>query len=859
MDLDRLLQHITHGEQGSVRDFSLALRGLVGRSMDPAENLADVPDKKAARDNLGLGALAERSTVTADLLDPADLGNVNARLGTFSTVADVQNSHIPPVLESIRTEGYNSPGDGGEALYVRVENEPGHWSKIQSADGAWWEKVRPNPGVFELSYYLHPQDLAAARDHNISAQDESRVTAAIQRMHDDAMAWWSRKWRDSVLVVYEEARFAVNDELFSEEFAEALWLADGSLGQFYINPANCTFEAKNWVARSAVRTSGMYKEANITYPVPKAMFRWEQPAARGTAPKFVGETELYLVGEGNVNTDPIAFKLCRATGAVLRNIKFRRFKNTELFIENLFNTTLSDLQLLSGGYQPTEFGGSGFLPDTVTFSNTGKVVTASEPVFTPDHEGLWFGLARAGESWEYDTYLAHFSVIASVDSATQITLSDDPARNVTNRSGTFIGIRGSMTAGSDILTLTAPVSDSLVGRYVSVIGAGFEGKNPRNGILTAVVISHSGNNVQLSHPARYTVSDVHVCVSPQMFIGLTAEALVSAQRTGTTDDVTFENIQVESNTAEYPTVPLILAHCDAVHFAAGSKLHGPGIQGNNFGAAFSVIVLDDIAAGFFDGLMSQGGYVPTSGIIHATGTAVNMSIDGRISEYPSSNTRNLVYVDPSTPTDVDFNLYITSMRNCPQVGSQSLISLGQYGTADMVMDASSTKFPSGSNRDPSQVLPSRFGEVIVDRLTLADEGNGGLFGWGTTGQPSEPLDDANMAVRSGLYKCTSITQNTPRQFGILEVHSFGTPSGPGIVIQRFTTTALAQGLVEYIRGYFPDTSEWSEWIPTQYKLVGPTADRDSPTGVGGMFFDTTHGKPVWWDGTQWVDATGNPA
>ncbi len=37
---------------------------------------------------------------------------------------------------------------------------------------------------------------------------------------------------------------------------------------------------------------------------------------------------------------------------------------------------------------------------------------------------------------------------------------------------------------------------------------------------------------------------------------------------------------------------------------------------------------------------------------------------------------------------------------------------------------------------------------------------------------------------------------------------------------------------------------------------GPTAAR--PTGVptGQTFFDTTLGKPIWWNGKHWVDATG---
>jgi hypothetical protein len=44
---------------------------------------------------------------------------------------------------------------------------------------------------------------------------------------------------------------------------------------------------------------------------------------------------------------------------------------------------------------------------------------------------------------------------------------------------------------------------------------------------------------------------------------------------------------------------------------------------------------------------------------------------------------------------------------------------------------------------------------------------------------------------------------------------------------------------------------------------GPTASRPPGPLTGQMFFDTTlaagAGKPVWWDGSTWVDATGTPA
>jgi hypothetical protein len=42
---------------------------------------------------------------------------------------------------------------------------------------------------------------------------------------------------------------------------------------------------------------------------------------------------------------------------------------------------------------------------------------------------------------------------------------------------------------------------------------------------------------------------------------------------------------------------------------------------------------------------------------------------------------------------------------------------------------------------------------------------------------------------------------------------------------------------------------------------GVTADRPLNTGspnlqTGQYYFDTTLGIPIWWDGTNWVDATG---
>lgn len=43
---------------------------------------------------------------------------------------------------------------------------------------------------------------------------------------------------------------------------------------------------------------------------------------------------------------------------------------------------------------------------------------------------------------------------------------------------------------------------------------------------------------------------------------------------------------------------------------------------------------------------------------------------------------------------------------------------------------------------------------------------------------------------------------------------------------------------------------------TELRQGGPTADRPAGPDSFEMYFDTTLGKPIWWSGLNWVDATG---
>jgi hypothetical protein len=58
---------------------------------------------------------------------------------TAASKAALEAANVPTAVGALQLLGYSSPGDGGEAIYMRVVSEPSHPGKIQSADGAWWE------------------------------------------------------------------------------------------------------------------------------------------------------------------------------------------------------------------------------------------------------------------------------------------------------------------------------------------------------------------------------------------------------------------------------------------------------------------------------------------------------------------------------------------------------------------------------------------------------------------------------------------------------------------------------------------------------------------------------------------------
>ena len=90
-----------------------------------------------------------------------------------------------------------------------------------------------------------------------------------------------------------------------------------------------------------------------------------------------------------------------------------------------------------------------------------------------------------------------------------------------------------------------------------------------------------------------------------------------------------------------------------------------------------------------------------------------------------------------------------------------------------------------------------------------------------------------------------------------------------MTIKKFVAPALPTAPAEYdqrrddqlnqnLRIYFNNLDNFLVAISTPQN--GITADRPTLNlQVGQFYFDTTLGYPVWYDGTDWVDATGTVA
>lgn len=117
-----------------------------------------------------------------------------------ATAAELQVTTIDSVVAGVETLGYHDPADGGGATYVRAAAEPSHQGKLQSADGAWWELSRDQQ--------IYPEMFGARGDYDPATgsgtDDAPMINAALA--FADRVFLWRKAYRISSTVVIEQAQ-----------------------------------------------------------------------------------------------------------------------------------------------------------------------------------------------------------------------------------------------------------------------------------------------------------------------------------------------------------------------------------------------------------------------------------------------------------------------------------------------------------------------------------------------------------------------------------------------------------------------------------------------------------------------------
>lgn len=528
-------------------------------------------------------------------------------------------------------------------------------------------------------------------------------------MHDDMLAWSANSGGRRAIAIYPCLRLAVCKEAFSETACQTLWDMDGATygaNRFSFHFDNTEFLIKNWQSVASIRTSGYWAHHNITYPVPEVFFRWEQSGGNAFMSSIKGGWS--IVGSGSF-TEPVAVRVYNVNHLSLSGLHVRGLRNISLMLENVVNSDLDDVNLFNTGWQPTEYGSTlGHMPGAVRFSNVGAVVTATQSVFDAQHVGKLFCLSQAGQV-DRDLRLNFWAEVASVDSPTQITLAEAPSINVTGQTGSFEALRAT-TAGTT-WTLSAPVGQSLVGRFVTLGFARFPGAAMNNlGTLTTTVISHSGDTITVADAPMSDVTNALLILAPQLHV----DRLVHALGVSRTDNVGFSNLRCEgTGYANVSVIPALFGNCSAIEIT-NAKFHGTGSENNNYGGTATCLLLGTAIGFNFSGWLEQCGNSPRYGAVTVSGNRVLANFYGKLTPYGDGSRSAMTYVDPPAgSTDVQIRWGMTHPSPTFPRASQAAHRFGPNGSSDMVVSTASSPRPTTT---APILTPTKLGEVIADKL-----------------------------------------------------------------------------------------------------------------------------------------------
>lgn len=546
--------------------------------------------------------------------------------------------------------------------------------------------------------FISLDQMAHVRNNDVDAQDATEVTAGVQAMMEAAMAFVEAGGSDDRTArIVCRGKFAMNDEMFSEDFAEILWtITSGTHSRFIFDLEGATFQAKGWPSHKAVRTSGFYGEQSIADAVPTVMFRWEQKTKRGLGPHIIGGT---FAGERLI-TDPIGMKLRNVNRGNQSNVEIRDFLNVGRWVDDVNNSDFFGTVVSRCGYQPTQAGGTGFVSSTVRIATTAGAGTttavATEAIFdAADHVGKWLMIEGAGEG---GTDFA--AQISSVDSTTQVTLDRQCTTNVTGSHVSFVMLEGSVTASSTTLTLATDVTDDLIGRYVMVYKAGstvHDISDSSEDVLVTRVTAQAGKVLTLATPARYTVSDTPVAIAPTTFLGKCDDQVQAdgvTPESGHNNDCQFvgERVEYSFDQTWGGAVSEVAQAVLATQFI-GRKTHGTSAGYNNFGGNGMNRWLDNCK--FYNSIGEQlewGDWHPTKGRVCVLGERSMIYFNGvNIGGFQTLDFAAELFIDPLSTSRRDCRVALSGFRNTPpglsNLANQDNIRLGANGQTIMVTSA----------------------------------------------------------------------------------------------------------------------------------------------------------------------------
>lgn len=508
------------------------------------------------------------------------------------------------------------------------------------------------------SDYIDSTQMALIRANNIDAQDEVLVTAGVQSMMNAAMVKM-KSGKDVVVRVVCSGSFAVNDEVFSESFANDLWLwnsgANGNTDPIFSGDAR--FHAKNWLTATRPRTSGFYLEQGITDSVPTAMFRWEQRSKQEISPKIEG-WEMH--GEKDIETDPIGFKL-RNINMFDMLLKAEGCAQGGLHISDMNNGAGGEGiqgEVSRCGGQITGAGGSGFLPADVRIATTASSTTmtlvddqgvayAGPFGFLQEHVGKEICVTGVG-----DLNQAMTTTIVSVESTGEVTVDRAAVASAASAIFSFTYMPVSATAGSTTVWMMPHTSLDLTGRYVGVTGAG-SSLHTEIGTPFTRVVAHNmtTGELTLARPARRTVADAALITGPGTFFGKDDDQVTSdgvTPESGHNNDVRI-SLRIECGSLGYPSINMFGQNLLGVQFI-GTKWHGLGPGTLNFGANWTAMFLDTCKAMQALGCQIEwGGHSAKFGKVSVTGARNHIAFDTvHMGDYLMSDCCALVYTHPDT-------------------------------------------------------------------------------------------------------------------------------------------------------------------------------------------------------------------